>query len=137
MAGQTALDRDRAHLIHPLHHPSAYAKARVWVSGEGAILTDSTGREYIDGLSGLWNVNVGHGRRELGEAARAQMDTLAFTSAYAGGTNERAIELADKLRELLELPGNERQELGRLARATAVERWSWAGVARRLLEPFD
>ena len=48
-----------------------------------------------------------------------------------------AVELADKLRELLELPGNERQELGRLARATAVERWSWAGVARRLLEPFD
>jgi putrescine aminotransferase len=65
------------------------------------MLTDSTGREYIDGLSGLWNVNVGHGRKELGEAARAQMDTLAFTSAYAGGTNERAIELADKLSALV------------------------------------
>ena len=48
-----------------------------------------------------------------------------------------AVELADKLRELLALPGKERQELGRLARETAVERWSWAGVARRLLEPFD
>ena len=48
-----------------------------------------------------------------------------------------AVELADKLRELLALPGTERQELGRLARETAVERWSWAGVARRLLEPFD
>ena len=101
MAGHTALDRDRAHLLHPLHHPSAYAKARVWVSGEGAMLTDSTGREYIDGLSGLWNVNVGHGRKALGEAARAQMDTLAFTSAYAGGTNERAIELAEKLGALM------------------------------------
>ena len=101
MAGHTALDRDRAHLLHPLHHPSAYENARVWVSGEGAILTDSNGREYIDGLSGLWNVNVGHGRKELGEAARAQMDTLAFTSAYAGGTNERAIELADKLSALV------------------------------------
>src|SRR5829696_9068679 len=101
MAGHTALDRDRAHLLHPLHHPSAYANARVWVSGDGAMLTDSTGREYIDGLSGLWNVNVGHGRKELGEAARAQMDTLAFTSAYAGGTNERAIELADKLSALV------------------------------------
>src|SRR5687767_10631064 len=101
MAGHTPLERDRAHLLHPLHHPSAYAKARVWVSGEGAMLTDSTGREYIDGLSGLWNVNVGHGRKELGEAARAQMDTLAFTSAYAGGTNERAIELAEKLSALV------------------------------------
>ena len=65
------------------------------------MLTDSTGREYIDGLSGLWNVNVGHGRKELGEAALAQMGTLAFTSAYAGGTNERAIELADKLSTLM------------------------------------
>ena len=101
MSGHNALDRDRAHLLHPLHHPSAYANARVWVSGEGATLTDSTGREYIDGLSGLWNVNIGHGRKELGEAARAQMDTLAFTSAYAGGTNERAIELADKLSALV------------------------------------
>jgi len=101
MAGYTALDRDRAHLLHPLHHPSAYAKARVWVSGDGATLTDSTGREYIDGLSGLWNVNVGHGRRELGEAALAQMSTLAFSSAYAGGTNEPAIELADKLSALM------------------------------------
>ena len=101
MAGHTALDRDRAHLLHPLHHPSAYAKARVWVSGDGATLTDSTGREYIDGLSGLWNVNVGHGRRELGEAALAQMSTLAFSSAYAGGTNEPAIALADKLSALM------------------------------------
>jgi putrescine aminotransferase len=101
MTGHTALERDRAHLLHPLHHPSAYEKARVWVSGDGATLTDSSGREYIDGLSGLWNVNVGHGRKELGEAARAQMDTLAFTSAYAGGTNERAIELADKLSTLV------------------------------------
>jgi adenosylmethionine-8-amino-7-oxononanoate aminotransferase len=100
MARHTPLDTDQAHLLHPLHHPSAYAKARVWVSGDGAMLKDSTGREYIDGLSGLWNVNVGHGRKELAEAARAQMSTLAFSSAYAGGTNERAIELAEKLSAL-------------------------------------
>ena len=55
---------------------------------------DSTSRD-IDGLSGLWNVNVGHGRKQLGEAARAQMGAGAFSSAYAGGTNEPAIELAD------------------------------------------
>jgi adenosylmethionine-8-amino-7-oxononanoate aminotransferase len=101
MASHGALDRDHAHLLHPLHHPSAYANTRVWVSGHGSTLTDSTGREYIDGLSGLWNVNVGHGRKELGDVARAQMGTLAFTSAYAGGTNERAIELADKLSALM------------------------------------
>ena len=67
----TTLATDQAHLMHPLHHPSAYAGTRVWVKGEGARITDSTGREYIDGLSGLWNVNVGHGRRELGRRGRS------------------------------------------------------------------
>ena len=86
-----SLDLDQAHLMHPLHHPSAYKATRVWTSGSGALIKDSTGREYIDGLSGLWNVNIGHGRTELGDAARDQMATLAFHSAYAGGTNEKAI----------------------------------------------
>ncbi|HEU4927149.1 MAG TPA: aspartate aminotransferase family protein [Vicinamibacterales bacterium] len=94
------LDVDRAHLMHPLHHPSAHAGTRVWVSGRGAVITDSTGRDYIDGLSGLWNVNVGHGRQELADAARQQMVTLAFHSSYAGGSNERAIALAERLSRL-------------------------------------
>ena len=87
--------------MHPLHHPSAYAGTRVWVKGEGARITDATGREYIDGLSGLWNVNIGHGRRELADAAQRQMSTLAFHSAYAGGTNEPAIRLAERLSGLV------------------------------------
>ena len=72
----------------------------MWVKGEGAWIIDSAGRRYLDGLSGLWNVNVGHGRRELADAAQAQMATLAFHSAYAGGTNEPAIELAERLSAL-------------------------------------
>ena len=67
------------------------------MKGEGAWITDSTGKRYLDGLSGLWNVNVGHGRRELADAAQKQMATLAFHSAYAGGTNGPAIELAERL----------------------------------------
>jgi putrescine---pyruvate transaminase len=101
MPSPVSLDTDQAHLMHPLHHPSAYAATRVWVSGQGALITDATGREYIDGLSGLWNVNVGHGRQELADAARQQMATLAFHSAYAGGTNERAIALAERLSALV------------------------------------
>ena len=89
------LDVDRAHLMHPLHHPSAHAGTRLWVSGRGAIITDATGRDYIDGLSGLWNVNVGHGREELADAARQQMATLAYHSSYAGSSNEKAIALAE------------------------------------------
>lgn len=95
-----SLATDQAHLMHPLHHPSAYAATRVWVKGEGARITDASGRQYLDGLAGLWNVNIGHGRRELGEAAARQMSTLAFHSAYAGGTNEPAIRLAERLSAL-------------------------------------
>ncbi|HUG90410.1 MAG TPA: aspartate aminotransferase family protein [Planctomycetaceae bacterium] len=91
------LARDRAHLIHPLHDPALAARGHVWVKGEGAILTDADGREYIDGLSGLWNVVAGHGRRELVEAAARQMETLAYCSGYAGSSNPRAIELAERL----------------------------------------
>jgi putrescine aminotransferase len=91
---------DRAHLMHPLHHPSSYATSRLWVTGRGALITDDAGREYIDGLAGLWNVNVGHGRRELAEAAYGQMCTLAYHSSYAGSTNAPAIALAEKLSTL-------------------------------------
>jgi adenosylmethionine-8-amino-7-oxononanoate aminotransferase len=101
MTTGTPLDADQAHLLHPLHHPSAYAATRVWVSGSGALIKDSTGREYIDGLSGLWNVNVGHGRQELADAARHQMARLAFHSTYAGATNEPAIRLAERLSGLV------------------------------------
>ncbi|MEK7770502.1 MAG: hypothetical protein AAB335_05420 [candidate division NC10 bacterium] len=53
---------DQDHLIHPLHHPSDHLEPMIYVRGRGAVLTDIQGREYIDGLAGLWNVNVGHGR---------------------------------------------------------------------------
>ena len=94
------LSRDLDHLIHPLHSPKAHRQGHVWVSGEGAVLIDADGREYLDGLSGLWNVVVGHGREELAEAARRQMGRLAYCSAYAGSSNPRAIELAERLSAL-------------------------------------
>ena len=55
------------------------------------------GRQVIDGLAGLWNVNVGHGRGVLADAAAAQMRKIAYTSAYVGATNEPAVRLAEKI----------------------------------------
>lgn len=88
---------DQRHLIHPLHHPKDHAGAKMYVSGKGAMLRTADGREYIDALSSLWNVNIGHGRKELATAAASQMETLAYASAYAGFTNEPAIRLAEKI----------------------------------------
>src|SRR5579859_4967994 len=95
------LRADHAHLLHPLYHPTAHQQPKIWVSGSGAILTDSEGGTYIDGLSGLWCVNVGHGRHELAAAARQQMDTLAYCSSYAGSSNLPAIQLAERLSALV------------------------------------
>src|SRR6202790_1832804 len=91
------MDADRRHLIHPLHHPKDHANARMFTRGEGAMLHASDGRAYIDGLSALWNVNIGHGRKELAAAAATQMEKLAYASAYAGFSNEPAIRLAERL----------------------------------------
>ena len=92
---------DLAHLIHPLYHPTDHQDARIWVEGRGALMKDIHGNEVIDGLGGLWNVNVGHGRRELAEAAMQQMSTLAYCSSYTGSSNVPAIELAERLSDLV------------------------------------
>jgi adenosylmethionine-8-amino-7-oxononanoate aminotransferase len=95
------LERDSAHLIHSLHNPKLHESAgHVWVKGEGAILTDVDGKEYIDALSGLWNVVAGNGRKELAETAARQMEQLAYSSGYAGSSNLPAIELAERLARL-------------------------------------
>lgn len=95
------LKRDLAHLIHPLHNRHLHeATGHVWVKGEGAVLTNADGREFIDALSGLWNVVCGHGRRELVEAAAGQMQTLPYCSGYAGSSNIPAIRLAERLGQI-------------------------------------
>jgi adenosylmethionine-8-amino-7-oxononanoate aminotransferase len=88
---------DLAHFIHPQYHASEHQAPVIYVRGEGAILFDAQGRQYIDGLSCLWNVAVGHGRRELAEVAARQMAELAFCSSYTGYSNVPAIELAERL----------------------------------------
>ena len=100
MTNAELLVRDHAHLIHPLHDPKAHEAGHVWVKGEGAILTDADGKKYLDGLSGLWNVVAGHGRAELAEAAKVQMETLGYCSGYSGSSNPQAIELAERLADL-------------------------------------
>ncbi len=89
----------RDHLwLHFTRH-STYEKGGempLIVKGEGHKIWDSHGREYIDGLSGLFVVQVGHGREELAEAAAKQARELAFFPLWSFA-HPRAIELADRL----------------------------------------
>jgi putrescine---pyruvate transaminase len=98
--GDDLLAQDQQHLIHSLHYAPQQDHAHLWVAGRGAVLIDDTGREFIDALAGLWNVIVGHGRKELANAAAQQMSRLAFASSYSGQTNRPSIELAERLAEM-------------------------------------
>jgi adenosylmethionine-8-amino-7-oxononanoate aminotransferase len=94
------VETDQRHLVHPLHHPKDHEHPILVVEGRGEMLIDADGKQYIDGLSSLWNVNAGHGRKELADAAAAQMAKLSFASAYVGASNIPSIRLAEKLTKL-------------------------------------
>ena len=76
LSGDALVAIDQRHMIHPLHHAQDHAKPKLFVSAQGSMLRTADGKEYIDGLSALWNVNIGHGRKELAAAAAKQMETL-------------------------------------------------------------
>ena len=93
---------DSAHHLHPFSHANALAESgpRVITSANGVWLKDSEGEEIIDGMAGLWCVNIGYGRDELAEAAARQMKELPFYNTFFKTTHVPAIMLAKKLAEL-------------------------------------
>jgi adenosylmethionine-8-amino-7-oxononanoate aminotransferase len=72
---------------------------RVIASGSGSTLTDVQGRTYLDGLAGLFVVDVGHGRTEIGRAMADQAATIAYTAA-SNSTNPATVQLAEKVSSL-------------------------------------
>ena len=100
------LELDLAHVLHPVTNLHRHAKSGplILTKGEGIHVWDSTGKRYIDGFAGLWNINVGHGRAELAEAARNQMNQLAFAPNFFGIATPPSIELAAKLAQMM--PGH-------------------------------
>ena len=95
-------DLDRRHYLHPFTDHKALAKrgTRVITRAEGVYLWDSEGKRILDGMSGLWCVNVGYGRDELVEAAAEQMRELPYYNSFFQTAHPPAIELSRKLVEL-------------------------------------
>jgi adenosylmethionine-8-amino-7-oxononanoate aminotransferase len=91
----------KRHLWMHFTRHGAYERTEVpiIVRGEGAYVWDEHGNRYLDGLSGLFCVNAGHGRTELGDAAARQVDQLDFYIIWSYA-HPRAIELATRLAEL-------------------------------------
>ncbi len=93
---------DAAHHMHPFTSNAALAKkgARIMKSAKGVWLTDTEGHRIIDGMAGLWCVNIGYGRPELGEAAKRQMDELSYYNTFFQTSHIPAIALAAKIAEV-------------------------------------
>ena len=93
---------DAAHHMHPFTDANGLAAkgARVITRGEGVWLTDSEGNRIIDGMAGLWCVNIGYGRKELARVAAKQMEELAYYNTFFQTTHVPAIALAAEIAKL-------------------------------------
>ena len=94
---------DIRHHLHPFTDTKALAEAggsRIITKAQGAWLEDSEGNRILDGMAGLWCVNVGYGRKELAEAAHRQMLELPYYNTFFNTATPPPIELSEKLAEL-------------------------------------
>lgn len=95
--------KDLAHLLHPTtnlqqHHqigPTVHAKAK------GVYLWDNKGKQYLEGMAGLWCTALGYGEEELVRVAAEQMRKLSYSQLFGGKTNEASILLAEKLKAMV------------------------------------
>ncbi len=98
---------DRRHFLHPFTDTRELAEkggTRVITHAEGVYIYDSGGQKILDGMAGLWCVNLGYGRQELIDAATRQLRKLPYYNSFFQCTHPPAIELSEKLSELS--PGN-------------------------------
>ena len=95
--------RDLEHLLHPttnlklLHEQGPKVHARA----EGVYLWDNQGKQYLEGLAGLWCTALGYGEKELAKTAEAQLRTLSYSQLFGGKTHEPSILLAEKLKGMM------------------------------------
>jgi 4-aminobutyrate---pyruvate transaminase len=101
--GNSAASRDIATLLHPYTNLKAHqSKGPLIITrGRGVNVYDDQGKEYIEGLAGLWCVSLGFSEPRLVEAARRQMETLPYYHSFASKSHGPAIELAERILDLL------------------------------------
>ncbi|WP_171136355.1 aminotransferase class III-fold pyridoxal phosphate-dependent enzyme [Ruegeria sp. HKCCC1038] len=94
-------ENNARHLWHPMAHPadSLNNPPDIIVGGEGVTITDVDGHSVVDGVGGLWNVNLGYSCQPVKDAITAQLNRLPYYSIFRGTTNDLVIELSWMLRE--------------------------------------
>ncbi len=95
--------RDLKSLLHPVTNLALHSQRGplVVVRGEGVRVWDENGREYIEGMAGLWCTALGYGNEELAEVAAEQMRQLSYNHMFAGRSHPPAIRLAEMLKDML------------------------------------
>ena len=93
---------DNQHHLHPFtNHRALSAKgSRVITRAEGVYLWDSEGNKLLDGMAGLWCVNVGYGRREIIDAVSRQMGVLPYYNTFFHPTHPPVVELTKLLAQV-------------------------------------
>jgi L-2,4-diaminobutyrate transaminase len=100
------LTSDREHVFHPFTVLGQHETAGplMIVSGSGSTVRDLQGREYIDGMAGLWCVNAGYGRREIADALHAQALKLPYYHSFSSMATEAPALLAERILALSPVP---------------------------------
>ena len=97
---EAVVQQDLGNVLHPIvQHRALETKQIVVTGGEGSTIVDADGTEYLDGMAGLWCVNIGYGRTELAEVAADQMRQLSYFPHTA--MNVPAAGLAEKINTLM------------------------------------
>jgi 4-aminobutyrate--pyruvate transaminase len=101
--GNSAASRDIATLVHPYTNLKAHqTKGPLIITrGSGVNVYDDQGKEYIEGLAGLWCVSLGFNEPRLVDAARRQLETLPYYHSFGSKSHGPAIELAERILDLL------------------------------------
>lgn len=96
---QSWVEKDKKYIWHAMSRYDPKASPLVVTEAEGAWITDIDGNQYLDGMSGLWCVNVGYGRKELAQAAYEQLNAMPYYPLTQ--SHLPAIQLGEKLNEWL------------------------------------
>jgi len=114
-------EMDKKHFIHPYTDFTTFSEegSQVVSKAEGMYITDSGGKSYLDGIAGLWCVNIGHGRQEMANTIAEQVMKMQYYNPFGHSTNEVGSILAAKLAELA--PGDLNHVFYTCGGSTAVD----------------
>ena len=103
LAPDSLAAKDLAHLLHPVTNLADHRAngPDIHVRGKGVYLWDADGKQYLEGMAGLWCTALGYGDEELAQAAAEQLRKLCYSQLFTSKTHEPGVLLAEKLKAMM------------------------------------